>query len=176
MKTKGIQTEDPPAQCEVATLLERLAQAEASLEVIKKGKANTPGIRESPGDEVLALKSSEKPYRLLIEAMNEGALTVLADGTILYCNPRFAEMVQTPIKRVIGGSLYLFIEIKERSRLQKQLHQMPAFGVKAEFTLRSGCSTDARLPAQLSLRPLDVQGVNAVAVVATDLTDHKRYE
>jgi len=176
MNAKTMQTEAPPAQSEITNLLERLAQAEASLEAMRKGKVDALGICESSGDQVLTLKGSEKHYRLLIEAMNEGALTILADGTILYCNPRFAEMVQTPIKKIIGGSLYHFVEIKDHSSLQRQLRQIPSVGVKAEFTLCATCSTGVRLPAQLSLRPLDVQGVSMVAVVATDQTDRKRYE
>jgi len=176
MKTKTLHTDAPLVEPDIAHLLERLAQAEASLEAIRKRNGDASGIYDGSGDQVLVLKSLEKPYRLLIEAMNEGALTILADGTILYCNPRFAEMVQTPMKKIIGGSLYHFVEIGERSSLQRQLLQMPATGVKSEFTLCSSGSTDARLPAQLSLRPLDIQGVRAVAVVATDLTDRKRYE
>ncbi|MGO8931332.1 MAG: PAS domain-containing protein [Limisphaerales bacterium] len=40
------------------------------------------------GEEVYTLKGAETPYRLLIESMNEGAATLAADGTILYCNRR----------------------------------------------------------------------------------------
>src|SRR5882762_2702786 len=114
MKAKTLQRGVPFAEPKIASLLERLAQAEASLEAIKKVQADAVDIRERPADQVLVLQSSEKPYRLLIEAMNEGALTILADGAILYCNPRFAEMVQTPTKKIIGGSLYQFIEIGQR--------------------------------------------------------------
>ena len=35
----------------------------------------------------------DRPYRLLIEQMNEGALTLAADKTILYANRRFAGCV-----------------------------------------------------------------------------------
>jgi len=31
------------------------------------------------------------------------------DGTILYCNNRFAEMLKTPAEQVIGSSVYRFI-------------------------------------------------------------------
>jgi PAS domain S-box-containing protein len=137
------------------------------------------GAGQSPNasiDRLSALKSSEKPYRLLVEAMNEGALTLLADGTILYCNPRFAEMVQTPIQKIIGNSFYHFVATHERSLLQKHLRQVPPAGMKAEFTLCAEDSNSVRLPALLSVRHLRVEGVDAFAVVATDLSDRKLHE
>ena len=49
------------------------------------------------------LKSAEQPYRLLVEKMQEGAVTLLRDGTILYCNARFAELAGMPLEEVIGA-------------------------------------------------------------------------
>ena len=42
-----------------------------------------------PGQEqVYALVSADRPYRLIVEAMNEGAVTVSPRGVILDANPR----------------------------------------------------------------------------------------
>ena len=36
--------------------------------------------------------------------MNEGAVTLSPEGTILYCNQRFAGLLKTPLEQVIGSS------------------------------------------------------------------------
>jgi len=176
MKPKTLPTQIPGDSPETANLLGHLPQPRAGLSAISGEDCGKLELSLTQDDQLPSLKNSEKPYRLLIEAMNEGAITLLADGTILYCNPRFAEMVQTPIQQIIGSSFYQFVETRGRSILQNYLRQMPQGGVKAEFTLWSGPSNAFCLPTQLSIRLLDVSGVNAFAVVATDLTDRKRYE
>ena len=86
----------PPAakqNSELNELRARLAMAEETLEAIRNGDVDALLVKTPEGDQVFSLKGAERPYRLLVEAMNEGALTALKDGTILYCNLRFAEMV-----------------------------------------------------------------------------------
>ena len=39
---------------------------------------------------------------MMVESMNEGAVTLIPAGTIFYCNPRFSEMVQIDIERLIA--------------------------------------------------------------------------
>ena len=46
------------------------------------------------GDRVFTLTGAEHPYRIMLETMNEGAVTLSSDGTILYCNQRFADIVE----------------------------------------------------------------------------------
>ena len=41
----------------------------------------------------------------MVEQMREGALTLAADGTILYCNQRFAELMARPPERIAGQAL-----------------------------------------------------------------------
>ena len=41
--------------------------------------------------------------------MNEGAVTLTADGTVTYCNRHFADLMETPLERVIGASIHQFI-------------------------------------------------------------------
>ena len=158
-------------------VLDQPAPAEGRVNV---SEAERNGAGKQPNhsrpDQLRTIQDSEAPYRHLVEAMNEGALTLLADGTILYCNPRFAEMVQRPIERIIGESFYHFIQIRERFLLHRYLREMPPAGIKAEFTISAAPPPTAQLPTLLSLRHLEVNGVGAFAVVATDLTDRKLYE
>src|SRR5882724_3534917 len=89
------------ANSELAELRARLREAEETIEAIRTGEVDALLVASPQGDQVFTLQGAERPYRLLIEAMNEGALTVLPDGTIAYCNRRFAEMVKSPIEQAI---------------------------------------------------------------------------
>ena len=45
------------------------------------------------GEQVVSLKGGETAYRMLVEAMSEGAATLSRNGAVLYCNRRFAELM-----------------------------------------------------------------------------------
>ncbi|HSP17084.1 MAG TPA: ATP-binding protein [Thermoanaerobaculia bacterium] len=47
----------------------------------------------------------EAPYRLFLEAMSEGALILGADGRILFCNHRFAALLNTPVEAIVGQTI-----------------------------------------------------------------------
>jgi PAS domain S-box-containing protein len=66
------------------------------------------------GEQVFTKTGAEQAYRLLIEAMNEGAVSLNQEGMILYCNHRFAEMVKTPLERVIGTPLRQFVRASDQ--------------------------------------------------------------
>ena len=97
--------ERPDLAAENAELRARLEEAEDTLRAIRSGEVDALVM----GEEVYTLKGAETPYRLLIESMNEGAATLAPDGTILYCNRRFAEMVATPAEQVIGSCLWQWV-------------------------------------------------------------------
>ncbi len=86
---------------ENAELRARLAEAEETLDAIRTGAVDAVVAK----DQVYTLHGAETPYRLLIEAMNEGAVVLRADGTILYCNDRFAKLLGTPLQNLIGSVL-----------------------------------------------------------------------
>src|SRR4029077_15901171 len=44
------------------------------------------------------------PYRILLDQMYAGAVTLTLDGIIVYCNTRFADIFRTPLARVIGSA------------------------------------------------------------------------
>ena len=56
------------------------------------------------GDQVYTLKGADEAYRVMVENMAEGALTLTRDGLILFSNEQFASMLGIPLERVIGSS------------------------------------------------------------------------
>ena len=84
--------------------------------------------------------------------MNEGALTLTTDETILYANQCFAKMVKCPLEQVTGSSFRRFLSTEDRALLCP-LHQtgptspalksrccsMQATARKCRCKFRSGC-------------------------------------
>src|SRR5689334_13516627 len=91
---------------EVAALRARLEEAEETLQAIRRGEVDAVVIEGPQGEQIFTLAGADKPYRLLMEAMNEGALTLQTNGTILYCNACFARLIQTPPEQIIGSSIF----------------------------------------------------------------------
>src|SRR6185369_14544230 len=94
---------------EIEDLRLRLEEAEETLRAIGSGEVDAFVVSGPGGDQVFTLKGAEQPYRVLVETMNEGAATLAADGTILYCNSRLAAMLQVPPERIIGTQIVTFV-------------------------------------------------------------------
>src|SRR6185369_9789090 len=80
-------------QAENENLRLRLEGAEETLRAIGNGEVGEVDVflvSGANGDRVFTLNGAEQPYRVLVETMNEGAVTLAADGVVLYCNNRLA--------------------------------------------------------------------------------------
>src|SRR5512146_1061292 len=104
-------------------LRRRLEESEETLRAIHEGEVDALVLSKPQGEVVFTLKGAESPYRVFVEAMNEGAATLDPDGTILFCNNRFAEMLKLPADRVIGSSIYQFIPSTDRSGFESAFQQ-----------------------------------------------------
>lgn len=154
----------------------RLAEAEETLRAIRVGEVDavmSVGVR---GPQVFTLEGAEHAYRVLIESMNEGALTLTVDKTVLYANRRFARMVKHPLERVTGGSFRRFLSAADGTAVRALLKRAGKAGSKIQVLLHAG--DGSRMPAQLSIRPLAKNGFvqRVFGVVVTDLTEVRRNE
>ena len=67
-------------------------------------------IKGAEGPQVIMLEGADKPYRVLVERMSEGALTVGPDGSILYRNGRVSELTGYPAEYLIGRNIATLFE------------------------------------------------------------------
>jgi PAS domain S-box-containing protein len=106
--------------------------------------------------------------------MNEGAVTLGSDGTILYCNGRLAELLLRPSEQVIGSSMYRFIGSTDTVSFESAFQRGKQEASRVEISLKRG---DGQLvPVYLSLNPLMTDEVHAVCMVVMDLIERKRAE
>jgi PAS domain-containing protein len=81
----------------------RLEDSEETLGAIRRGEIDALVIGDvATAHQVYTLENADRPYRMLIEQIQVGAVTLSADGTVLYCNQRLAEMFGTLQEQVIG--------------------------------------------------------------------------
>ncbi len=161
---------------ELTRLRARLAEAGETLRAIRTGEVDTVVVAGKQGPRVFTLQGAEHAYRVLIESMNEGALTLTADKTILYANQRFARMIKCPLEQVTGGSFRRFLSAADRTTLRPLLKRADISGSKIQVQLQAG--DGSKIPVQISIRPLARNGFNraTIGMVVTDMTEARRNE
>jgi PAS domain S-box-containing protein len=153
----------------------RLAEAEETLQAIRSGAVDAVVVDGPDGPRIYTLKGADEPYRILVERMQEGAVTLDGDGTVLFANGGFASLLAAPLEQVIGGTLDSFLPEHERPRFAAVLLRARSASVRQEFALRR--ADGGEVTALLSLGPLPVDdGGRMISMVASDLTEQKRTE
>jgi PAS domain S-box-containing protein len=125
---------------------------------------------------VFTLQGAEHAYRLLIESMNEGALTLTTDKMILFANKCFAKMVRCPLKQVMGSSFRRFLSLADRAALKSHLRNDGQPGSKLQMVLLA-CD-GSHMPVQISIRSTEKNGDKGATfgIVVTDLTEVRKAE
>jgi PAS domain S-box-containing protein len=154
------------------TLLARLKTAQKTVSAIQSGEVDAFMVSGRRGPQVVTLKGGEPAYRMLVEAMGEGAATLSRDGAVLYCNRRFAELIHRPPGKVVGMAVESLIEETERDRFEAFLAEAQKGVTKGEFDLR--CRDGSLVPVHLSLNRFRRYKGQALGMVITDLSEQKR--
>lgn len=157
----------------IAQLKLRLAEATETLDAIRRGAVDALVVHGPKGAQVFTLKGADHPYRLVVEAMNEGAVTVDARGRILYANARFAEMLGTRLEKVLGAQFADFVNVGSKLSFSQYFKKASKSQATAEVTLNTG--KGQQLAALLSSNPLQTE-VEGVCMVVTDITARKLAE
>ena len=161
---------------EMVSLKHRLAEAEETIRAIRSGEVDVVVVTARKGVQLYSLEGVEQAYRVLIESMNEGALTLTADKIILYANQCFARMVKCPLEQVTGRSFRRFLSAADRALLRPLMKQSAQSGSKMQVMLHGG--DGSLLPVQISVREMarDISGRVTIGMVVTDMTAARRTE
>jgi len=158
-----------PRRREDAALRRRVAELEQIFTAIRRGEIDAVVVRTPEGERVFLLQGAEHPYRVLVETINEGAATLDGEGTVLYANNRFAELVGLPLEKFIGSRLQDHVPVTEVSRLRALLESGTRGSVKGGVELKLNGSRKTSI--RLSLNPVKDAELETVCAVATDLTE-----
>ena len=147
----------------------RLEEAEETLQAIRNHEVDALIVEGPEGEQVFILKGVDQPYRIIVEAMGEGAVTMTPDGTILYCNSRFAEIIKRPLNHIMGAAFPTFIVAGDKPLLKQLLAARDGDG--KEMMLGTGDGKE--VPAYISARMVRLDHRQVISMVVTDLTSQK---
>jgi PAS domain S-box-containing protein len=155
---------------ELASLRERLRESEETLEAIRSGDVDAIVVSGENGQQVYTLTNADRPYRLLIEQMREGAITLTRTGSLLYCNDSFALLIGKSADRVRGAHLRDYV-VEEDHELLRTILESDRGGVAECRLVGSG----SEIPVTLSLSPMpDAIEGRIICGIVTDLREQQR--
>lgn len=153
---------------ENAKLRAKLQESEEILEAIRSGAVDALTVQGPNGPQIFTIKGADHTYRVLIEEMNEGALTLNREAIILYSNSRFADFINLPLEKVIGSSFYDFLLAKDHVRFEALFEQGWRKNGKGEFALQS--DNGKVLPFSISMNTLNANDSQVLGMIVTDLS------
>lgn len=156
---------------EFARLQASLREAQETLDAIRNGEVDAVVINGPHGNQIYSLTSAEQPYRVYVEQMQEGAVTVSSAGLVLYCNQRFAEMMNLPLERVISSRISACLGQEAWKQISAVFDQGNV--VKCNCVLERPVGS---LPVNLTASRLLLENQDLMCLVVTDLTEQKKHE
>jgi len=161
-------------QDEVTELRIQLEEANEPIHAIRTGQIDALVVNGENGHQIYALKTTDQTYRVFIEKMNEGAVTLNREGIILYSNSRFSTMIGVPLEKVVGAEFNKFISPDFKEKASTLIANGWEEDCKEEITL---VSADGRtVPCLLSCNALELDEGVALSLILTDLTIQKETE
>ena len=158
---------------QVKQLRAQLQECEDTLKAIRHGEVDAIVVSGKGEEQVFTLAGTENAYRVFVEAMDEGAITINSAGLILFANKAVANLLGKPLERVIGASIFGFISEEERAQFEAVFREARNHsGGRCELTLQRGAGDD--VPVLVSARSCIEFGARAICMVITDLTEQKR--
>ncbi len=157
-------------------LQRRLDEAEETLRAIREGEVDALVVDSPDGEMIYTLTSADYPYRLMIDEMSEGAVSVSPDSFILYSNRNFGGILglnETSESNAIGVPFGDYIVPEMREQFLADLEKARKQSIRREYTLSPG--NGRVVPVLMSFAKLQPQ-TNTISIVITDLTAQKALE
>ena len=151
-------------------LSRQLTEAAEMLTAIRTGQVDAFVVQGKDGHELYTLKTANQTYRVFIETMNEGAVTLNANGLVVYSNSMFASMIGLPLSRVIGEPFSAFVAAESAPAYAHLFTLGWAEDHKVELFIRG---QNRLIPCLLSVNRLQLDEGISLSMILTDLTGQK---
>ena len=150
----------------IKKLQRELEEAQETLRAIRQGEVDALVVDGPHGPQLFTLKTAEQPYRMLVEQMQEGAVTLTREGDVLYCNRRFGELVGATTESIVGGALAPFVAEADRPLLAAALR-----AGRGKYEGHALTADGRQVPALFSVGTFVADGVESLCLVVTDLVE-----
>lgn len=153
----------------------RLEEAEEILAALRRGEVDALVVKPGETPQIWSLNGVDEIYRVLFETLNEGALTVGSDGTVLYSNHQFAGLVGRRLQNVLGTPFQSFVAPSDHEVFRMLLDKGLGRCSKGELRLMQPDGTV--VPVLISFNALRIEPIGTTCtVVVADLTELKRVQ
>ncbi len=159
---------------ELAEVRAQLREAYETIEAIRNGDVDSLVIGPPGQEQIYALASATRPYRLIVAAMNEGAATISARGIILDANPRLGAMTGQTGTQLAGTAVLDLVPSAHRPSFGRVLDVGAGDSARAEVELSGPDGTT--VPVLLAVSGFDFDGMLLRCLVLTDLTAQRYAE
>ncbi len=155
-----------------------MEEAEDTLRAIGAGEVDAfvvsgVGVDDGEGDHVFTLVDADRPYRLFVENMPDGAATISAGGLILYANRRLCQLLGARRETIVGSSLASHVS-GSLPPILRRAGRGRGFHATAELELVD--SVGLVVPVLVGASPLQVEGDHLTCLTFTDLSDQQAHE
>ena len=159
---------------ELAELRAQLREAQETIEAIRGGTVDSLVIGPPGQEQVYSLASADRTYRLVVEAMSEGAATVSPRGVILDANPRLVLMTGHSASQLTGTAVLDLIAPACHAEFTRLLDVGAGDSHRGEVELTRPDGT--AIPVLLAVSGFDLDGMLLRCLVLTDLTAQRAAE
>ncbi|WP_052732463.1 ATP-binding protein [Hymenobacter terrenus] len=146
----------------------QLEEAQELINAIRTGAVDALAVQGAEGPRIFTLQGADQSYRTLIEQMNEGALLLSKDATVLYCNACLADLLGRDLGEVMGSCFDCFVPLAFKTYWAGLVQKGWAGKSKGELPLQT--KLGALVPFSVSMNVLAFNDTPALAVIVTDLS------
>ncbi|MDO7844776.1 ATP-binding protein [Hymenobacter sp. M29] len=146
----------------------QLEEAHDLIHAIRTGAVDALAVQGTEGPRIFTLQGADQGYRTLIEQMNEGALLLSEDATVLYCNACLAGLLECDLSEVMGSAFETFVPLAFQEYWAGLLLKGWEGKSKGELPLQT--RSGALVPFSVSMNVLSFNETPTLAVIVTDLS------
>ena len=152
----------------------QLEETREILTAIRTGTVDALVVEGPKGEQIYALHGVDYSYRVFVEHMNEGAVTIDSDGMIVYANRVFADLVDVPLEQTLGVELQRFILPADRPHWDELIRETNGEASRRELTLL--CARGESIPVLLSARHLPIEPGQFYCCIVSDLRQQRLHD
>ena len=145
-----------------------------TIEAIRSGQVDAFVVTDmNEDDRIFVLKSADHLYRLMVEAMGEGAVTLSHDGAITYSNPHFLRLLDIRRDDLLGLPMRDFVSAESREVFDAILKVSEESATRAEVELQTRAGA---IPVAVSSTPFVDSDGSYFCLIVNDLRDQRARE
>jgi PAS domain S-box-containing protein len=149
-------------------LKNEIRELKETLDAIREGEVDAIIVSKDKENKIYTLENIDLPYRVLIENIREGALSISVEGLILYANTAFSSMRGLPLEKIIGTNFRDHIFKNDLQRFDMLLKNARTGPTRDKMSILSG---EDSFPVLVSMSAFDLEGNTKISAVVTDRRD-----